>query len=628
MQRLLDGYVFHPRKNSIFQEFCKEFGLKISISMITPLASLWVLNNDYVIDNGYLFAMFEKMQIFCTPVLNVDAVFSIVHLNKGNLTKVKEVITDTWCDFDVVDSFESVLPHYRRGMPVAKEENGQLKLLVNALETIDSPNGKVVVIGGGGPYHVVSGLSYYSISEEVKTLNFEVYDPLDEPYMEKNYCVIDDFFDYSSKTVRPDVKYVIDDAYKTDTTECTFPPGELIDEIYPGYVGKFVVVVKHGVQCIVATPGSHKNHSYNHVLGGGEIDKSSSKVRIYGTSGTYGPYDRAKILQYFPLYEVYPATIFTNSSSYENLRRIFPNASISIKALPHEKYEGALIKKQLYYKGGEQRAYWKCNTIPEIGVECAVCHISTYAQKRLKITDDQYRSIFVKVGGRDCIPHKHYKKKSVMSLILMYARRLNEERLIITEITRKYGYEEVTVRSVLSHLVRSGDLVLHRSYDGVRYLNYKHFPPDRVIPPTRHQEQVLILSHVLNVSLTGQMSEPGKELGYVGDQFVPYATMVIPLNADIYTLKKYELSHDLVHGRIRLLIKKDYPRDVKKIIAIIHLIVEHLSYALGTGWRYSERGLEIGKKGWISHQGKVCDSLKSMCEWTKIENWFSQLGFL
>jgi hypothetical protein len=571
MQYLPLGFSYHEKRSQIYEQFRKEHNpsyLYGNEDSPHPWSVIWILYNDYFVENNYVVCTKENKVIFSTPIYNAHVVIGHLHVLQGDVKRAIEEVGEPWFDFEPQFNFDQIIKHYKVAVPKEEKDNGQLKLLTNALEILDSPGGKLVVIGGGGPYYGTSGLTYHSIGEIDKTRKIEIYDPVDVPGHIENVTVKAEYFDYDTNKVFSDVTHVIDDAYYPENCDVSHPDHYLIDDIPMGYNGKFVVAVENNFQILVATPRSHSNHNYTWVLGGGEIQKLKDKVVVYGTSGKYGPYDRARIKKYFSSWIVMPSTKFKNSANYEKLKRIFPNAAITVKAVEsNDMYKDAEIREQHFYTGNEKRAYFKSNLIPLCGLECMLCHYVHKASHRMRVHVNQIRDLFVKVGNVSCLPYKHKNKTYAINLLSQYCRRWSEEKMIVAEMQRKTNYTDKAILGMLDFMVRHGKVKRLHAYDGIRYVKHIYLGNENFLPPSQLKNFLIGLSAYYDSYLIGDyVSGEGQHMLYVGNNHFSQAVGVVPIDMPMKVLVQYEITHEVHDGYTRVLLRKDVKRKLKPYV--------------------------------------------------------------
>jgi len=552
-------------------------------------AGLWVIFGDYVIEGDYVVMMVESEYIFATRRCNVDAAVSFLYYNKCDYSLVLGVLDDPFGEIGVGESFLVRLDHIKIGEPSTTRESGQMKCCINAFEILDTPDANLVVIGGGGPMYTSSGLTYHAIAEEVPSIKMTIYDPVEVPSQVGLVKVCAEYFDYDTDKVDNTVTHVIDDAYRVQALPCQWEEREMVDLIHEGYVGKFVVVVKNNVYALIATPGHHTNHEYTHVMGGGEINKQLTPVLLFGTSGAYGPYDCRVIQRAFPKWYILDSQVFTNCRQYEQLKKIFPKAAITIKAL-REEYVGAVRRKQHYYVGNEERAYYNATLIPSVGLRCVVCHYVAAVSSRLKIPPERVRKIIVRVGGQDCQPHFHKVKCYADNLINQYARKWAPRKVIIEELVRKLGVTEQSVRSLMALKEQNGTIYFYKSYDGDRCARYKYAPVQSPIMVDQLENICLMMSYLYNFQVIGNyMSGRSDFKLYVGAEYVPYVEVVIPVEMSAVAYHKYETTHEYVEGVVRMFVFKGYFFEKKLMADLYDILVPYK----GRAWRF-DNGIRLG----------------------------------
>lgn len=550
----------------LFGEFKKEIEALVGFEVMGSLSwpqmwcSAWVLFRDFYVENDRVICMVGEKFVFSTPVHNVDLFVSFLHANGGDLLATVNFFDDLNYEYDVGESFTVNLHHYKKGVPEVGEQKGQLKLLVNAFEVLDKPKGNVLVLGGGGPYYATAGLTYHALAEALPNMNFLLYDPLEVAGKCGNLEIRAECFKYDNEII-PYPDFIIDDVYTLEPAIVEWEDGPVIDRIPPAYVGKFIIDKQGKNYVLVATPGTHSNHSCFNVRGGGSIDKRTEPIQIFGTSGKYGPYDDNLLRKKFSSWRVLMSQKFENVKNYEYLVDKYPRAAITTKALFTD-YKESVIRSQHHYAGNERRAFFNCHLIPENGWECVVCHYVNWVARRWEVDTEVVRKLYVQVGGHSCKPHKHKTKVHVSFLLDQYARKWAPVDVVVEEVSRKTCYSAATVRSFMELKVRKGDLKVFKTYDGDRFANYKYTRPPSVVKNTDLQGFLLIMANLLGVkNFSGDyvVLGNGKLSGYVGSKYCNYAQIVVPVGMSSEDLHKLEVDYQLIEGPIRVFVDKRLP---------------------------------------------------------------------
>jgi len=348
---------------SSFEDFkktlIKEFGVELFGSKSAPpiWAAIWPLFGNYRIEGDYVSMLVQEREEFRTYRDNVDTACTYFIKNLSEIEKVFMVFQDPLEDIEVGESFENLVPHFKLSEPKSKHEDGQLKVLMNAFEVLDSPLANVVVIGGGGPMYAVSGLTYHAIAESTPMSTWTVYEPLDLPLKTSNLEIKAEYFNYDSEEVHTNVTHVIDDAYFTTFQDTSWGDYKVIDTTSDGYVGKVTFIKRaHGV-IMKPTPGGHSacGETESRVVGGGNVNKRNKPPMMYGTSDKYGPYDFVSCTKSFPEWLIMRSVMFKNKRQFERLKKKFPNAAITTKAFKDDYGPDVERRTQHYYGGNEER---------------------------------------------------------------------------------------------------------------------------------------------------------------------------------------------------------------------------------------------------------------------------------
>jgi len=585
------GFALSAYAQEEFSEFVTNLNVQIapeiahgSLSCLPVWAALLVLTHDYEIQHKYVVIkskMSPTAYICVLSKINVDSVITFFATNKCDYVKTFLLFDDIYSDFEFGEDFEHHLKHCKKGVSLPPTNmSGQLKLLVNAITLIDRSKGTVVVIGGGGPFYVTSGLSYHALAEMLPEMQFLIYDPLetysvhaDKP---SNVTVFSQFFDYDQKKSYPDVNYVIDDVYyevPAPLTRWTDRP--VRDQIHEGYKGKFVVVVQKGEYVLIPTPQSHSNTYHTWIMGGGEIDKTSRPFRVYSSSGKFGPYDKEVIKKVGGNWIIDDSRVFTNLLQYNSLKSIFPNAAITMKALVAnmKDYENCEIRDQYFYSGPEKRLYYNSRPMSFEGVQCVTCHFVRGMMRRLNVIESDARLLFVKVGGHSCQSFSHATKIHVSFEIKQLARKWAPKSFVVKEICRKYNYTEATVLSLLALKESAGELKLYKSYDGGRYGHVKYQRPPKFIARDKMTYFLKGLSFFLKCCFSGLSPVVGGPLnGYYGPHFRWYMDVIIPVDYDSKMLSDLEPSHTIYETPIRMFIRKDAVLNLENVRRVVEAL--------------------------------------------------------
>jgi len=262
------------------------------------------------------------------------------------------------------------------------------------------------------------------------------------------------------------------------------------------YQGKVKVVVVNLDYLMVC--GLAKHSDVSHALGGGNLyyNRISGVIQVFGTSGTYGPYDKEVVQSCLVNFRGYIKV----GDSLKNLRKeLDPDYSL-LRSHPHSRYIGKYfgeicplkhrIVNQIHYKGVEKRILIN---VPEMklfgrkdfghGHQCNACRrVMDLGANIVKMNNVDPHSAVISMytsilgHSHDSRPGQVFSK--ALAHVQEYAMRHYSYNQSVVEIAKSLGVKEKMIERAVKFLQHQGLIEVRHAYDT---LGARDFPVRSVI---------------------------------------------------------------------------------------------------------------------------------------------------